>query len=80
MDLTDEEVEGLRSYLEAGGFLIVDQGRADVGVKQNQPIRSGHLHERLERPRIAGLDPVQQAFFRRVAWLWPNVVSHHSNE
>ncbi len=24
MDLTDEEVDGLRSYLEAGGFLIVD--------------------------------------------------------
>src|SRR5690606_13650847 len=24
MDLTDEEVEGLRSYLDAGGFLIVD--------------------------------------------------------
>ena len=24
MDLTDEEVEGLRSYLDAGGFMIVD--------------------------------------------------------
>jgi Domain of unknown function (DUF4159) len=24
MDLTDEEVEGLRSYLKAGGFLVVD--------------------------------------------------------
>jgi hypothetical protein len=24
MDMTDEEVEGLRSYLDAGGFLIVD--------------------------------------------------------
>lgn len=58
MDLTDEEVEGLKSYLQAGGFLVVD----DFWGSREWQIFEANIERVLPGRPIVELDPDSPLF------------------